>query len=138
LPRILAIDYGSKRTGLAVTDPLQIIATGLTTVDTPLAIEYLKDYISKEAVELFVVGEAKQKDGSPAQSTPLINAFVELLKKNFPLIPVEREDESHTSKRAFQTMIDSGIGKNKRRDKKLVDKISAVLILQGYMERKGM
>lgn len=137
MPRILAIDYGSKRTGLAVTDPLQIIATGLTTVDTHNAIDFLREYMIKEPVELFVVGEAKQLDGSPAQSTPLIDAFIKLLNKNFPAIPVEREDESYTSKKAFQTMIDSGISKSKRRDKKLIDKISAVLILQSYMERKG-
>jgi putative holliday junction resolvase len=137
LPRILAIDYGSKRTGLAVTDPMQMFATALTTVDTHKAIDFLKDYISKEPVELFVVGEAKNLDGTPAQSAPLITAFVNLLKKNFPGIPVEREDERFTSKMAFQTMIDSGISKSKRRDKKLVDKISAVLILQSYMERRG-
>jgi putative Holliday junction resolvase len=136
--RILAIDYGSKRTGLAVTDILQIIATGLTTVDTPKLIGFLKEYMAKEPVELFVVGEAKQLDGTPAQSTPIINQFVKELQKNFPDIPVEREDESHTSKRAFQAMIDSGISKTKRRDKKLVDKISAVLILQQYMERKSV
>jgi putative holliday junction resolvase len=122
---------------LAVTDPMQMFATALTTVDTHKAIDFLKDYISKEPVELFVVGEAKNLDGTPAQSAPLITAFVNLLKKNFPGIPVEREDERFTSKMAFQTMIDSGISKSKRRDKKLVDKISAVLILQSYMERRG-
>jgi len=137
MPRILAFDYGTKRTGMAVTDPMQMIATGLTTVDTPMAIEYLKEYLGKEAVELFVVGEAKHLDGTPAQSAPMIEAFVSLLKNSFPHIPIEREDERFTSKMAFQTMIDSGISKSKRRDKKLVDKISAVIILQSYMERKS-
>ena len=137
MARILAIDYGQKRTGLAVTDPMQMIATGLTTVDTHTAIAFLKDYINKEVVELFVVGEAKNLDGTDAQSTPFIDGFIKNLKKNFPEMPIEREDERFTSKMAFQTMIDSGISKSKRRDKKLVDKISAVIILQSYLERRN-
>src|SRR2546423_15664899 len=98
MPRILAIDYGSKRTGLAVTDPLQIFATGLTTVATNEAILFIKDYTQNEPVELFVVGEAKNLNGSPAQSAPLINAFIKQLKKSFPDIPIEKEDERYTSK----------------------------------------
>lgn len=135
MPRIIAIDYGSKRTGIAVTDPMQIIATALATIPSHEVIKFLQEYIKKEAVEKFVVGEVYNYDGSPAQSMPLINAFVKQLNKNFPQIPVEREDESFTSKQAFQTMIDSGIGRQKRRDKKLVDKIAAVLILQSFLER---
>lgn len=137
MARILAIDYGSKRVGIAVTDPLQIIATALTTVASHEAIAYLQNYIGKEAVERIVVGEAKHLDGSPAQSAPLIQAFIKQLQKAFPGIPVENEDERFTSKMAFQTMIDSGISKSKRRDKKLVDKISAVIILQSYLERRS-
>jgi putative Holliday junction resolvase len=133
----MGIDYGSKRVGLAVTDPLQMIATGLTTVSAHEVIAFLKDYTAKETVELFIVGEAKHLDGTPAQSAPLIEAFVKQLKKNFPEIPVEREDERFTSKMAFQSMIDSGLSKSQRRDKKMVDKISAVLILQSYLERRS-
>jgi len=136
MPRILAIDFGTKRTGLAVTDTLQIIATGLTTVDTNSIFEYLEKYIGKEPVELFVVGEAKNLDGTEAQSTPAINGFINSLKNKFPGIPIEQEDERFTSKMAFQTMIDSGLNKTKRRDKKLIDEISAVIILQSYMQRK--
>ena len=137
MARILAIDYGSKRVGLAVTDPLQIIATALTTVGSHEVIAYLRDYISKEPVECIVVGEAKNLDGTPAESAPLIQSFVKGLKKNFPAIPVELEDERFTSKMAFQSMIDSGMSKSKRRDKKMVDKISAVIILQSYLERRS-
>src|ERR1039458_3109334 len=103
MSRILAIDFGTKRRGLAVTDPLRIIATGLTTVDTHKAIEFLKDYVANEPVELFVIGDAKKLDNSPAQSAPAIEAFIKLLRKHFPNIPVEKEDERFTSKMAFQT-----------------------------------
>jgi putative holliday junction resolvase len=133
----MAIDYGSKRTGLAVTDPMQMFATALTTVNTHDLLSYLKEYLQKEPVEMIVVGEAKHLDGTPAQSAPIIEAFVKQLRKNFPALAIEREDERFTSKMAFQTMIDSGISKSKRRDKGLVDKISAVIILQSYMERRG-
>ena len=136
MPRILAIDFGTKRTGLAVTDPMKMIATGLTTVDTPKALDYLKQYIQKEPVELFVVGHAKNLDGTDAESNPAINAFIKQLKVHFLTIPVERIDERFTSKMAFQTMIDSGLSKMQRRNKKLVDEISAVIILQSYLEQK--
>ena len=136
MPRILAIDFGTKRTGLAVTDTLQLIATGLTTVETPTVFDFLRKYISKEPVELFVVGDAKNLDGTAAQSTPAINAFVKNLQINFPHIPVVQEDERFTSKMAFQTMIDSGLNKSQRRNKKLIDEISAVIILQSYLQRK--
>ncbi len=136
MSRILAIDFGTKRTGLAVTDTLQIIATGLTTVDTKSIFEYLGAYVAKEPVEMFVVGEAKNLDGTEAQSTNAINEFIKSLQNKFPHIPIVQEDERFTSKMAFQTMIDSGLNKSKRRDKKLIDEISAVIILQSYMQRK--
>jgi putative Holliday junction resolvase len=136
MARILAIDYGSKRVGIAVTDPLQIIATALTTVGSHEVMAFLKDYTAKEPVERIVVGEAKNLDGTPAESARLIEPFVKGLKKTFPEIPVEMEDERFTSKIAFQSMIDSGMSKSKRRDKNMVDKISAVIILQSYLERR--
>jgi putative Holliday junction resolvase len=135
--RILAIDCGSKRVGLAVTDPMQIIATALDTVHSQDAINYLKAYTFKNEVELFIVGEPKHNDGTASQSTAIIEAFIVQLKKNIPEIPIEREDERFTSKMAFQTMIDSGIGREKRKNKKLVDKIAAVIILQSYLERRS-
>ncbi len=134
--RILAIDFGTKRTGLAVTDPMQMIATGLTTVETAAVFDYLTRYLQKEAVEMFVVGEAKNLDGTEAQSAPAINSFINQLRQKFPHIPIEKQDERYTSKMAFQTMIDSGLSKSQRRNKKLVDEISAVIILQSYLERK--
>ena len=138
MARIIAIDYGSKRTGLAVTDPLQMIATALDTVPTHQVLEYLKKYIAREPVELFVVGEAKPINQLTHQPiNQLTEAFIKILKKNFQGIKIEKEDERFTSKMAFQTMLESGISKSKRRDKGLVDKISAVLILQSYLERKS-
>ncbi len=136
MSRILAIDYGSKRTGLAVTDPGRIIATALDTIDTPKLMAYLKNYIGRESVTLIIVGEPKHKDGNPMEVSHLIEKFIITLKRDFEHIPVEREDERYTSKRAFDAMIQSGIGKEKRKDKKLVDKIAAVIILQNYLERK--
>ena len=133
MSRILAIDYGKVRTGLAVTDELQIIASGLTTVNTSDLIMYLKKYLIQEEVELFLVGEPKQKDGTASLSEQLILPFLEQLKSNFPEIPVKRVDERFTSKMAFQTMIDSGLKKKQRQDKALVDEISATLILQAYL-----
>jgi putative holliday junction resolvase len=132
----MAIDYGSKRTGLAVTDPQQIIATALATVATKDVLEYIGNYVKHEDVEQFVVGYPRQSDGSSAQAAPLTDAFAKLLQKNFPEIPVSRQDESYSSKQAVETMVKSGIGKMKRRDKSLVDKIAAVIILQNYLERK--
>ncbi|WP_426429701.1 Holliday junction resolvase RuvX [Winogradskyella sp. HB-48] len=131
--RILAIDYGTKRTGLAVTDPMQIIASGLTTVDTKELIQYLRTYIANEDVEKFVVGEPKQMDNTASESEVHIQKFLEELIKQFPNIPVERVDERFTSKMAFQTMIDSGLKKKQRQNKALVDEISATLILQSYL-----
>ncbi|MFD2550320.1 Holliday junction resolvase RuvX [Bizionia sediminis] len=132
--RILAIDYGKVRTGIAVTDELQIIASGLTTVETPNLLKFLLNYIETETVDLFLVGEPKQMNNMPSESEALIKPFLKTLQKAIPQIPVERVDERFTSKMAFQTMIDSGLSKKKRRNKALIDEISATLILQSYLE----
>jgi putative Holliday junction resolvase len=134
--RILAIDYGTKRTGIAVTDELQIIASGLTTVDTKELIIFLQDYISKEPVELFVIGEPKQMNNKVSESEAYIKLFITQLTKTIPNIPIVRIDERFTSKMAFQTMIDSGLKKGQRKNKALVDEISATLILQSYLYSK--
>ncbi|MCG7502467.1 Holliday junction resolvase RuvX [Tenacibaculum sp. Mcav3-52] len=134
--RIVAIDFGKKRTGIAVTDELQIIASGLTTVDTSELIAFLKDYTQKENVELFLVGKPKQMDNSDSESEVLILPFLEKLEKAIPSIPIKRVDERFTSKMAFQTMIDSGLKKKQRQNKALVDEISATIILQSYLYNK--
>lgn len=133
MARLLAIDYGTKRTGIAITDELQIIASGLTTVDTKNLLPFLKEYISKENVELFVVGEPKQMNNEVSESEVSILEFIIKLSNTIPTIPIVRVDERFTSKMAFQTMIDSGLKKNQRRNKALVDEISATIILQSYM-----
>ena len=133
MARILAIDYGGKRCGIAITDESKIIASGLTTVDTKNLLKWLQEYIRKEEVELFVVGEPKRLHGEASESEKLIQPFLEKLKKLIPDIPVKRIDERFTSKMAFDTMIASGISKKKRRDKRLVDQISATIILQDYL-----
>ncbi len=132
--RILAIDYGIKRTGLAVTDELRLIATALGTVETPNLLSCLSDYCQREQVDLFVVGEAKHLDNTPAESAPLIEAFVEKLHQFFPEKEIARIDERFTSKMAFQAMIDGGLSKKQRRNKGTIDSVSAVLILQNYMQ----
>ncbi|CAM1362680.1 putative pre-16S rRNA nuclease [Tenacibaculum sediminilitoris] len=134
--RIVAIDFGKKRTGIAVTDELQIIASGLTTVSTPELITFLKNYTKKENVELFLVGKPKQMDNSDSESEALILPFLEKLEKVIPSIPIKRVDERFTSKMAFQTMIDSGLKKKQRQNKVLVDEISATIILQSYLYNK--
>ena len=134
--RILAIDYGIRRTGIAVTDEMQMIAFGLTTVASETAIAFLKDYFSKEKVERVIVGEPKQMDGTPSQSAEIINAFVTKFQEAFPEMSVERVDERFTSKMAFQTMIDSGLNKKQRQNKALVDEIAATIILQDYLRYK--
>ncbi len=131
--RIMAIDYGRVRTGLAVTDPMRIIATALTTVETPTLLQYIKEYCAREEVDMFVVGEAKHMDNSPSESMQLIEPFVAKLKETFPDKEVARVDERFTSKMAFQTMVDSGLKKKQRRDKGMIDQIAATLILQTYM-----
>ena len=136
MAKILAIDYGTKRTGLAETDPLQIIASGLTTVETPKLQDFIVDYLNKEKVELIVIGEPKRLHGEASAVEKSIIPFINFIKKRFPHIAIEREDERFTSKMAFQTMIDGGLKKKKRQDKSLIDKVSATIILQSYLERK--
>lgn len=136
MPRILAIDYGIKRTGIAVTDEMQIIASGLTTVPSETAIAFLKDYFSKEYVIKVLIGEPKQMNGLASESTPIIEKFVADFKTAFPEMKVERVDERFTSKMAFQTMIDSGLKKKQRQNKALVDEIAATILLQDYLLRK--
>ena len=136
--RILAIDYGRKRTGLAVTDELKMIANGLETVLTAQVFDYLNEYIAKESVETIVIGEPRQKDNTASPSESLIAPFIKKLQKRYPDITIDRYDERFTSKMAFQAMIDSGLGKKSRQDKGLIDKISATIILQSYMESKGL
>ena len=132
--RVLAIDYGVRRTGLAVTDPLQIIPGGLTTVETPQLMAYLRGYLSRENVERFVVGMPKQTNGRDSENLPRVQAFVAQLKKAFPSVPVDMWDERYTSVLAQQAILQSGIGKMARRNKALVDEVSATIILQGWME----
>lgn len=133
MARILSIDYGKKRTGLAVTDPLQIIATGLTTVETPKLIPFLKEYFAKEPVELIIMGEPKNWDDTDTHATPLVKKAVERLKKEFPAIPIKMVDERFTSKMASQAMIDMGLKKKQRQNKALVDEIAATIMLQEYL-----
>lgn len=136
MARLLALDYGKVRTGIAVTDELQIIASGLTTVVTKELIVFLKDYTKKEKVEMFIVGEPKQMNNEVSESEALIVPFLKQLEKTFPEIPIQRVDERFTSKMAFQTMIDGGLSKKQRKNKALVDEISATIILQGYLYNK--
>jgi putative holliday junction resolvase len=137
MARIIAIDYGLKRTGLAVTDPFQIIATGLTTIESPRLINFLKDYFSKEPVELIIIGDPRNWDDSDTHATPLVREVIARLKKKFPTIPVETVDERYTSKMASQAMIDMGMKKMQRRNKALVDEIAATIMLQEYLQKKG-
>ncbi len=131
--RIMAIDYGKKRTGLAGTDPERIIATGLTTVETPKLMQFMADYFAKETVDTIVVGEPKQMDNTPSESARYIEPFLGELAKKFPDKEICRADERFTSKIAFQAMIDGGLKKKQRQNKALIDTISATLILQSYM-----
>lgn len=134
--RILAIDYGAKRTGLAVTDPLQIIANGLTTVETAKLVPFLQGYLQKEQVERIIVGLPKQMNGQESDNMKNIVPFVNRMKKLYPNLPIEYHDERFTSVLAHRVMLDSGIGKKARQNKALVDEISATIILQSYMESK--
>jgi putative Holliday junction resolvase len=138
MPRILSIDYGQKRTGIAVTDDFQIIASGLTTIPSATAIDFLKDYFSKEKVEAVLIGEPKQMNGQPSESASIIKGFVTHFANHFPDMKVIRVDERFTSKMAFQTMIDSGLNKKQRQNKGLIDEISATIMLQDYLSRKGI
>lgn len=136
MARILAFDYGTKRTGIAVTDELQIIASGLTTVNTKEIFSFLTNYLKNENVELFVVGEPKQMNNQHSESETFIKVFIEKLKSTFPKIDIVRIDERFTSKIAFQSMIDGGLKKKQRQNKALIDEISATIILQTYLEQK--
>jgi putative Holliday junction resolvase len=134
MPRILAIDYGIKRTGLAVTDPMKIIATGLRTVPTHELIPFLKQYFHQEAVELIVIGDPKSLNGMATDATPLVVECIRILKKNFPGIPVIKIDERFSSSIASQSIRESGVKKKQRRDKALVDEVSATILLQNYLQ----
>ena len=135
MPRILSIDYGLKRTGLAVTDPLQIIATGLTTVESKQLISYLKDYFAREEVELIIIGEPKNWDDTDTHATALVEKIIKQLEKNFPKIPIKKVDERYTSKMAKDAMLEMGLKKMQRRNKKLVDEIAATIMLQEYLRQ---
>lgn len=133
MPRILAIDYGTKRCGIAVTDPSQIIATGLTTVHSKDIIDWLKNYMAKEAVEAVVVGEPKDLRGNKTDASVHADGFVSLLKRTFPAMKIVRVDERFTSKMASRTILESGLKKKDRQDKALVDEVSATILLQHFL-----
>nr|WP_322626447.1 Holliday junction resolvase RuvX [uncultured Flavobacterium sp.] len=137
MPQLLAIDYGLKRTGIAVTDEMQIIASGLTTVDSPKLLVFLKEYFIKEKVQRVIIGDPKQMNGLPSESAPLVEAFIQDFTNAFPEIEIVRIDERFTSKMAFQTMLDSGLKKKQRQNKGLIDEISATILLQDYLSQKN-
>ena len=136
MARIICIDYGGKRTGLAVTDPLQIIATSLTTIETKDLIPFLKKYFQEEAVELILIGEPLNLDDTATHATPLVKAAILRLKKEFPTIPVQTVDERYTSKMASRAMVEMGMKKKDRRIKGNVDQIAATIMLQEYLQHK--
>lgn len=135
MPRILAIDYGKKRTGIAVTDEMKIIASGLTTIPSETALEFLSTYFNREKVEEVIIGEPKQMNGMPSESAPIIEKFVTAFQTKFPEVKLTRVDERFTSKMAFQTMIDSGLKKKQRQNKALIDEIAATIMLQDFLNR---
>lgn len=134
--RILSIDYGKKRTGIAVTDPLKIIATGLTTVETPKLVQFLKDYIGKEAVEEVIIGMPLNLDGSDTDATPMVRHFMAVFKRTFPIVAITEVDERYTSKAASQAMLQMGLKKKDRQNKALVDEIAATIMLQEYLTKR--
>ena len=136
MPRILAIDYGLKRTGIAVTDDFQIIASGLTTVTSETVLDFLENYFKTENVVIVLIGEPKQMNGLPSESAVIIENFVSKFKIKFPQMKIIRTDERFTSKMAFKTMIDSGLSKKKRQNKALIDEIAATIMLQDFLTRK--
>ena len=136
MARIMAIDYGRKRTGVAVTDPLQLIANGLATVPSGELVKFIQSYMAKEPVELIVVGQPKQMNNEPSENMRYVQAFVTLLRCTLPQIPIEYYDERFSAVMAHQAMLDGGLRKKKRQEKALVDEISAVIILQAYLESK--
>jgi putative Holliday junction resolvase len=135
MARIMGIDYGTKRVGIAVSDPLQIITTALDTIPTEKTLDFIKKYCAEEEVEQFVIGEPRHKDGNPTYVTPLVHKFIEELNKAFPDIPVATWDESFSSSEAKRTILAAGYKKKQRQDKALVDRISAAIILREYMDR---
>ena len=135
MARIIALDFGKQRTGIAVTDELQLIASGLTTVSTKDLLNYLKEYASVENIAGIVVGEPRQLDNTPSESEELIQVFLKKIKASFPSIDIYRQDERFTSKLAFQSMLQAGVKKKHRQKKELIDEISATLILQSYLNR---
>ena len=135
MPRLISIDYGKKRTGIAVTDPLKIIATGLTTVDTQKLMPFLKDYFLKEEVEMVIIGMPVNLDDTDTHATPMVRQFIGGFKKNFPAIPIKEVDERFTSKMASRAMIEMGMKKKQRQDKSLVDESAATLMLQEYLQQ---
>lgn len=135
--RIMAIDYGKKRTGIAVTDPLQIIAQGLTTVDTHMALVFLREYMGKEPVELILVGEPRNLDDTPTDATEGALGFVKKLKRHFPQVRVETVDERFSSKMAVRAMIEMGMKKKDRQKKGLIDEIAATMLLQEYLQQRS-
>ncbi len=134
MARIVSVDYGRKRTGIAVSDPLQLIANGLVTVSTFELFGFLSDYVAREDVERIIIGEPRQPNGQPSENMTRVQQFVNRWRKAMPQIPIEFYDERFTSVLAHRTMIDAGLGKKRRQDKALVDEISATIILQSYME----
>ena len=136
MARILSIDYGRKRTGLAVTDPLQLIASGLATVSTSELFDWLKDYVEREAVELIVIGEPRQPNGQPSENLTRVQQVVARWQKSMPTVPIEYYDERFTSVLAHRAMIDGGLKKKNRQDKALVDEISATIILEDFMRSR--
>ncbi len=136
MSRVLAIDFGEKRTGIAVSDELQLIASGLTTVLTPTLLDFLKDYCSKETIELFIIGLPKRLNNEQSEVEKLIQPFILKLQNQHPTIPIKRIDERFSSKLAFQSMIESGMKKKDRRNKATIDQISATIILQSYLYYK--
>jgi putative Holliday junction resolvase len=137
LARIICIDYGGKRCGLAVTDPLQIIATALTTVDTKELFTFLAAYFLKEPVELILIGEPLNLDNTPTDATPLVQKAIIDLGKKFPNIPIQTVDERYSSKNAVRAMVEMGMKKNDRRDKKTIDRVAATMLLQEYLSNRS-
>ena len=134
MPRILAIDYGLRRTGIAVSDPLKIIANGLTTIESSTLFSFLEDYFKKETVELILIGDPRNLDDSDTHATQPVRKIIEQLRKKFPSIPVKTIDERFTSLMASRAMHEMGMKKKKRQDKAMVDKIAATIMLQEYMK----
>lgn len=135
--QLLAIDYGSKRCGIAITDDFQLIASALATIETTHLLNFLQDYCSKNKIEAFIIGQPRQMNGQASESERLITPFLKQLAETFPSIPIRREDERFTSKIATQSMLEAGYKKKQRQNKTLIDQISAVLILQNYMQSKN-